>query len=467
VPERTARQGGQGALGGLSLDAHSAARAPRFSLLAEPGSRGAPELEGIDLREHRLIATRFDSRHEPQLIEELRNLLGRGLNDPDVSLSRIAELFRPVERVREAGNGCQWCPQVVTRERHEPGKAVFWSHEPPWYGCGEGITAAMDDLSRLLDHDLQASQPEVQLGLSRAGVIGASKAIRISYGENEQQIAADIECTVDLDPAQKGVHMSRFPELFEEAIEEVVIGEAFLVEVLAEHIAAHVVERQQALRAEVRIVARYPIERMTPVTGLPTQEMVSLIGIAAASTSGLRRLVGVEAAGINACPCAQGLVRGRASERLLEAGFDDGDVDRIFELVPLATHNQRGRGTLYLGTQASVNAEQLVEIVEGSMSAPVYELLKRPDELFVVEHAHLQPRFVEDSVRLALKGVLDAYPALADDDFVFSRQVNLETIHTHDVLAERFGTVGELRRELERGGPLEHHTELREWLAGA
>jgi GTP cyclohydrolase IV len=322
----------------------------------------------------------------------------------------------------------------------------------------------MDDLTRLLEDDLQASHPEVRLGLSRAGVMGASKAIRISYGGVERQIAADIECTVDLDPSQKGVHMSRFPELFEEAIEEVVIGEAFLVEVLAEHIAAHIVERQRALRAHVHISARYPIERTTPVTGLPTQEMVELIGIAAASAAGVRRLVGVEAAGINACPCAQGLVRGRASERLLEAGFDDGDVERILELVPIATHNQRGRGTLYVGTQGSVNAEQLVGIVEGSMSAPVYELLKRPDELFVVEHAHLQPRFVEDSVRIALKGVLDSYPALDDADFVFSRQVNLETIHTHDVLAERFGTVGELRRELAEGGPLEQHTGLEEWL---
>jgi GTP cyclohydrolase I/GTP cyclohydrolase-4 len=252
--------------------------------------------------------------------------------------------------------------------------------------------------------------------------------------------------------------------LFEEAIEEVVIGEAFLVEVLAEHIATHIVERQRALRAHVHISARYPIERTTPVTGLPTQEMVELIGIAAASASSVQRLVGVQAAGINACPCAQGLIRGRASERLLEAGFDDGDVERILELVPIATHNQRGRGTLYVGTQTSVNAEQLVGIVEGSMSAPVYELLKRPDELFVVEHAHLQPRFVEDSVRIALKGVLDSYPALDDSDFVFSRQVNLETIHTHDVLAERFGTVGELRRELEHGGPLDHHTGLDEWL---
>jgi len=326
----------------------------------------------------------------------------------------------------------------------------------------------MDDASsRLLDHDLQASQPEVQLGLSRAGVMGVSKAIRIRYGGSEKLISAEIECTVDLDPGQKGVHMSRFPELFEEAIDEVVIGEAFLVEVLAEHIAAHIVERQRALRAEVRIAARYPLERTTPVTRLPTQEMVSLIGIAAASTSGSRRLVGVEAAGINACPCAQGLVRGRAGERLLEAGFDGNDVDRILELVPLATHNQRGRGTLYVGTRSPVNAEQLVEIVEGSMSAPVYELLKRPDELFVVEHAHLQPRFVEDSVRLALKGVLDAYRQLDDADFVYSRQVNLETIHTHDVLAERFGTVGELRGELQQRAALRHHTELREWLAGA
>jgi len=323
----------------------------------------------------------------------------------------------------------------------------------------------MDDVSRLLEDDLQASLPEVALGLSRAGVTGVSKAIRVKYGEYEKQIAADIECTVDLDPDQKGVHMSRFPELFEEAIEEVVIGEALLVEVLAEHIATHVVERQQALRAEVRIAARYPIERTTPVTNLPTQEMVRLVGIAAASSNGVRRLVGVEAAGINACPCAQGLVRGRASERLLEAGFGDDDVDRILELVPLATHNQRGRGTLYVGSQTRVDAEQLAAIVEGSMSAPVYELLKRPDELFVVEHAHLQPRFVEDSVRLALKGVLDAHPSLDDADFVFSRQVNLETIHTHDVLAERYGTVGELRQELEGGGPIEHHTELREWLA--
>jgi GTP cyclohydrolase-4 len=315
-----------------------------------------------------------------------------------------------------------------------------------------------------LEPDLQSSEPEIRIGLSRAGVRGVNKAIRLRRGRYEKLVFAEIACSVDLDPAQRGVHMSRFPELFEQAIDELVIGEAVLVEELAEHIARTVVGRQQALRAEVDVTARYPIERETPVTRMRTQEMVSLIGIAAASAQGARRVVGVEATGINACPCAQGLIRGKAAERLLEAGFGKGDVDRILELVPLATHNQRGRGTLYVGTEQPINAEDLVEIVERSMSSPVYELLKRPDELFVVEHAHLQPRFVEDSVRVALKETLEAYPKLAGDDFLWSRQVNLETIHTHDVLAERYGTVAELRGELVRGEQPARHTELRQWL---
>ena len=78
----------------------------------------------------------------------------------------------------------------------------------------------MPDSRELLAHDLQSAPSEVPLALSRAGVSGVQKAIRIRYGEHEKLIAAEIDCTVDLEPAQKGVHMSRFPELFEEAIEQ-------------------------------------------------------------------------------------------------------------------------------------------------------------------------------------------------------------------------------------------------------
>ena len=312
--------------------------------------------------------------------------------------------------------------------------------------------------------DLQASPPEIALALSRAGVSGVQKAIRIRRGDAETVMAAVIDCTVDLSADQKGVHMSRFPELFEEAIDVVVEREALLVEVLAEQIASRVVERQRALRAEVWIRAQWPIHRRTPVTQLATQEMVTLCGIAAASETGTRRVVGVEATGINACPCAQGLVRNQATERLLEAGFEDDDVERILDPVPLATHNQRGRGTLFVGTGEDLDAVELVDVVERSMSAPIYDLLKRPDELFVVEHAHLQPRFVEDSVRHALRDALDSLPDLRDEDFLLSRQVNFETIHTHDVVAERYGTVSELRSELAGHGPAPSQTTLSAWL---
>ncbi|HEX5583125.1 GTP cyclohydrolase MptA [Gaiella sp.] len=316
-----------------------------------------------------------------------------------------------------------------------------------------------------LAEDMQASTPPVGLALSRAGVRGVQKAIRIRRGDQEILMSAEIDCTVDLSREQKGVHMSRFPELFDEAIDEVVLGEGLLVEALADRIATQIVERQRALRAEVRIVARWPVRRRTPVTGLTTQEMVSLIGIAAATMRHTRRVVGVEATGINACPCAQGLVRDRAAERLGEAGFGD-DVERILELVPIATHNQRGRGTLLVGTARELDADDLMGIVERSMSAPVFELLKRPDELFVVEHAHLRPRFVEDSVRIALAELVTMEPELDGDDFVLSRQVNLETIHDHDVVAERWGTVGQIRDELAGGSPPERQTSLEEWLAG-
>jgi GTP cyclohydrolase IV len=320
------------------------------------------------------------------------------------------------------------------------------------------------DVARL-DEDLQASTPEIGLALSRAGVTGVQKAVRIRRGDAETVMAAVIDCTVDLAADQKGVHMSRFPELFEEAIDVVVTGEALLVEVLAEHIATRVVERQRALKAEVWIRAQWPIRRLTPVSGLPTQEMVTLCGIAAAEDGRTRRVVGVEAHGINACPCAQGLVRGRASERLLEAGFASGDIDKILDLVPVATHNQRGRASLFVGTEHDLDAETLVDIAERSMSAPIHDLLKRPDELFVVEHAHLQPRFVEDSVRHSLRDALETLPLLDDGDFLLSKQVNYETIHTHDVIAERFGTVGELRGELDTGKASPRQTTLAAWLA--
>jgi GTP cyclohydrolase I/GTP cyclohydrolase-4 len=187
-----------------------------------------------------------------------------------------------------------------------------------------------------------------------------------------------------------------------------------------------------------------------------------------ASERGTRRLVGVAAQGMTACPCAQQLVAGRSRERLTAEGFSDEEIGRIFDAVPVATHNQRGLGTLHIGCPEDcveeIEAGVLLEIVENSMSSEIYELMKRSDEGAVVEKAHRRPRFVEDCVREMVGGVVRRFGALGDNSFISARQENLETIHQHNVVAERFGTLGEVRHELETGEPGRAHTSRRAWL---
>jgi GTP cyclohydrolase IV len=316
--------------------------------------------------------------------------------------------------------------------------------------------------------DVQARRPTAHVSLSRVGVTGVEKVVRIRSNGDEQLYYAQLECFVDLGPRQKGAHMSRFEETVNEAIDEVVLGEAFKAEILATHIAERVRDRQRAMRAEVRIRARYPEHKPTPVSGTPTQEIYTMLGSAVASAAGTRKLIGVQAQGMTACPCAQELVAARAGERLAADGFTDHEIERVLEHVPVATHNQRGLGTLYVGCPeacpAEIEATTLLRIVEDSMSSEIYELMKRPDEVEVVEKAHRRPRFVEDCVREMIKAAVDEFGRLGGDAFVFARQENLETIHQHNVVAERYGLMSELTRELGSNEHLPHHVSMREWL---
>jgi GTP cyclohydrolase-4 len=324
--------------------------------------------------------------------------------------------------------------------------------------------------------DVQASRPATEVSLTRVGVRRVEKVIRVdgpakpgaAIDANGSYYFAQLDCFVDLNPQQAGVHMSRFEETVNEAIDTVVLGETLRAEQLAAHIAERVRERQDGMRAEVTIAARYPETVPTPVSGLPTQEIYTLHGTAVVSERGTRTLTGVEAQGMTACPCAQELVADRSRERLVNEGFTDDEIERVLRSVPVATHNQRGIGSLHLGqpegTDLDVDARDLLHIVEASMSSEIYELMKRSDEVEVVEKAHRNPRFVEDVVREMVRRVAAAYPQLEQGGFVLARQENLETIHRHSVFAERSGLLSEIATELESGEHSPHHLTEREWL---
>ncbi|MBM4467771.1 MAG: GTP cyclohydrolase I FolE2 [Chloroflexi bacterium] len=329
-----------------------------------------------------------------------------------------------------------------------------------------GVRKLPRSLQAALVRDIQETQPAVHVSLSRVGITDMQRIIRLTSDSHPDLFYATLELFVDLNPEQMGVHMSRFGDVLEEAVDEVTSEEAADIESLAERIAHQIVQRQGALRSEVRLRARYPVEKVTPVSARGTQELYTLIGIAVCNGEHLRSVVGVEAEGMLACPCAQDMVRSYSRERLLEEGFSDEQAERALSALPLASHNQRGRGTLLIGAEERVRAEELVEIVEASMSSETYNLLKREDELFVVNKAHRNPMFVEDVVREMLYNVADLYPDLPDEAFVLAKQVNFEGIHKHDVFAERYGTLGEIRQEVLGGQHITKHTTLEEWLEG-
>lgn len=335
----------------------------------------------------------------------------------------------------------------------------------------EGVSRVERSLQFRLQHDVQQSRPAVSVSLSRAGVTNLRRIIQIAdpmgadtYGERGTLFYATLDLFADLNPEQAGVHMSRFSDVLESLVAEISLETSPDIESLAERLAQQVVQSQQALQSQVSIRAQYPMTKVTPVTGKSVQELYTLIGMAASNGKQTRHLVGVEVHGITVCPCAQDMIRSHSQEMLSEEGFSESETVRILDALPLASHNQRGLGTLLIGSEQRVRAENLVHIVEASMSSETYELLKREDEFFVVNKAHRNPRFVEDVVREILYNVVQVYRDLSDDAFVLAKQESLESIHQHNAFAERYGTLGEVRREIIAGEHVDRHTTLQEWL---
>ncbi len=327
-----------------------------------------------------------------------------------------------------------------------------------------GVVLLEGGLLTRIRRDVQESRPQVALSLNRAGITGVKTLIAVDRTLSSQgTTVATFDIYADLDADHSGVHMSRFSQDLEDALAELAAGRSAGVDELAVALARRVIESQHAERAHVQVRAPLALDRVTPASALRTREFYTVLATAVATQSFSRRLLGVEAEGMTACPCAQDMVADHARERLLAEGFNEEQIARVLTAVPLATHNQRGLGTFMVGADVGLDVRTLVEIVEQSMSAETYDLLKRPDELFVVNKAHQAPRFVEDVVREMLRYAHDALGALPDDAFVLARQLNFESIHKHDAVAESCSTLGELRREL-RGEAGVRHTTLEQWL---
>ncbi|OPY18669.1 MAG: GTP cyclohydrolase MptA [Methanomethylovorans sp. PtaU1.Bin093] len=313
------------------------------------------------------------------------------------------------------------------------------------------------ELSTVILPDIQANKPKIPINLTRVGVTNVKKLVAVKRKDKRPvMLISTFDIFVDLPSDRKGANLSRNFEAVDEVLEKAVNMPVYEIEQLCSDVALNLLVRHEyATRAEVHLKSEYVIKRESPSTKMECQEVVEIFAEAKASREeagniNITKLIGAEVVGMTACPCAQEIMTDNARKQLEEIGVDNRKIAEFLHRVPMATHNQRGRGIISIEVASDdfISLEKVITIIERSMSSSVFELLKRSDEAMVVQTAHKNPKFVEDCVRTMAHNVVKEFRDLPDDAIVTIKQINEESIHRHNAFAERVATIGELRTEI-------------------
>lgn len=288
------------------------------------------------------------------------------------------------------------------------------------------------------------------------GVKNVKKLVEVTRPDKRSVIfISNFDVFVDLPGSLKGANLSRNFEVIDEVLQQAIDGEVKEIENLCSVVARKLLDRHEyADRTEVLMNSQYMVKRETPVSHTSCHEVVRVHARAVAKRTFrnpiVRKSIGAEVTGMTACPCAQDIMKERAISVMQNLEIPDEKIQSFLAEVPMATHNQRGRGflSIEIDDDQHVKLEKIIKILKESMSASIFELLKRGDESYVVLNAHKNPRFVEDCVRETAKKVLAEFRDLPGDSLITIMQTNEESIHQHDAYAERQATMAELYEEL-------------------
>jgi len=302
--------------------------------------------------------------------------------------------------------------------------------------------------------DVQASRPDVSVGLSQVGVTGVDKLVKVDRGDPRPWVfMAEFSVFVDLPGERKGIDMSRNMEVIDEVLEAATREEAYRIEDVCGDAADRLLAKHDyTTTAKVEMTAELAAREDTPASGRETQSTFSVVASAVADEDGTREEIGAEVTGMTVCPCSQGMSESRAREKLDDLGVDDEVAEEFLEAVPQPGHSQRGHATLTFTSDGTPDVDLLdvIDTARDAMSARIYNYAKRPDEDHMTYEAHMDAKFVEDCVRALAEDVVETYDHLDDDVVVHMKQSNDESIHQHNAHAEREITMGTLREELAR-----------------
>lgn len=284
--------------------------------------------------------------------------------------------------------------------------------------------------------------------MKRFGIEGLQRLVEVERPNGRVILLPRVDVYTEI-PTGQDIDEGKFQQVVNTSLDEALAERVISVEDFLSKVAHILKGSLPDGKIEVSLEAEYVVYRETPMSQQGTQEMYKILSRASSDNGKIRKMIGAEVTGITACPCAQEGVTELVREDLGKE-FSPEDVDRIMKKVVIASHNQRNVSELMIEVpeECSIEVEELITILEVSLSSRLFEVLKRDDEVKVVLDSHRAPFFVEDVVRRVLVNVSQTYDSLPDDSLVYVKSESYETIHQHNAVAERTVTLGNLKSEM-------------------
>ena len=253
---------------------------------------------------------------------------------------------------------------------------------------------------------IQKTADERKVALDQVGVCDLKYPITVlDRSKGQQQTIARVALSVSLSSEVKGTHMSRFIAVMNNYRGEITM--TAIPQILSD-----LKTKLEAGAAQGSMTFPYFIEKSAPVSGHKGWLDCECTFNGESGPQGEKFNMVVKVPVTSLCPCSKAI-------------------------SDYGAHNQRGEVEMNVslagnnGNLPKLWIEELFEVAESSASAPLYPLLKRPDERHVTMQAYENPAFVEDIVR-------NVAVRLRDDERIASfeiRVTNYESIHAHNAFA--------------------------------
>ena len=251
--------------------------------------------------------------------------------------------------------------------------------------------------------DVQNQNDTRKVEIQKVGINNFDIPLNIQRKNNTNQVVnACARATVSLPMDYKGTHMSRFVEVLSEWQTKNLLG------IDIKGCVEEIVRRLNAKNGELKFTFKYFIEKIAPVSKLPSQMCYECTFKGKIIDNNYKFVLGINVPITTLCPCSK-------------------------EISENGAHNQRAYVKLKVSYDEDKHIwiEDLVELVESCASCQLYPLLKREDEKFVTEKAWNNPKFVEDVLR-------DVVVKLREHPIVNEFEVECEaqeSIHNHSAWA--------------------------------